>query len=92
MESERNLMTTTEAARYLGLKPSYLYKMMMRRRTKLTAKHPAIWYHVRKTNDLSTFFRTMQSWTIQRTWSRVSGIPRFKIPRTRSRKRKRADL
>ena len=25
MESERNLMTTTEAARYLGLKPSYLY-------------------------------------------------------------------
>ena len=31
LESERNLMTTTEAARYLGLKPSYLYKMMMRR-------------------------------------------------------------
>ena len=31
MKSERNLMTTTEAARYLGLKPSYLYKMMMRR-------------------------------------------------------------
>ena len=31
MESERNLMTTTEAARYRGLKPSYLYKMMMRR-------------------------------------------------------------
>ena len=31
MESERNLMTTTEAARYLGVKPSYLYKMMMRR-------------------------------------------------------------
>lgn len=31
MESERNLMTTTEAARYLELKPSYLYKMMMRR-------------------------------------------------------------
>ncbi len=30
MEKERNLMTTTEAARYLGLKPSYLYKMMMR--------------------------------------------------------------
>lgn len=29
MESERNLMTTTEAARYLGVKPSYLYKMMM---------------------------------------------------------------
>lgn len=24
-------MTTTVAARYLGLKPSYLYKMMMRR-------------------------------------------------------------
>lgn len=31
MENERNLMTTTEAARYLGLKSSYLYKMMMRR-------------------------------------------------------------
>ena len=31
MENERNLMTTTEAAKYLGLKPSYLYKMMMRR-------------------------------------------------------------
>ena len=31
MENERNLMTTTEAARYLGVKPSYLYKMMMRR-------------------------------------------------------------
>lgn len=31
MDNERNLMTTTEAARYLGLKPSYLYKMMMRR-------------------------------------------------------------
>ena len=29
MENERNLMTTTEAARYLGLKPSY--KVMMRR-------------------------------------------------------------
>ena len=28
MENERNLMTTTEAARYLGLKPSYLYKMI----------------------------------------------------------------
>ena len=26
MESERNLMNTTEAARYLGVKPSYLYK------------------------------------------------------------------
>lgn len=31
MENERNLMTTTEAARYLGLKPNYLYKLMMRR-------------------------------------------------------------
>lgn len=31
MDKERNLMTTTEAARYLGVKPSYLYKMMMRR-------------------------------------------------------------
>lgn len=31
MENERNMMTTTEAARYLGVKPSYLYKMMMRR-------------------------------------------------------------
>lgn len=31
MESERALMTTAEAARYLGLKPSYLYKLMMRR-------------------------------------------------------------
>ena len=24
-------MTTTEAAKYLGLRPSYLYKLMMRR-------------------------------------------------------------
>ena len=31
MDNERDLMTTTEAARYLGLKPSYLYKLMMRR-------------------------------------------------------------
>ena len=31
MESKRNLMTTMEAARYLGVKHSYLYKMMMRR-------------------------------------------------------------
>lgn len=31
MDNERNLMTATEAARYLGLKPSYLYKLMMRR-------------------------------------------------------------
>ncbi len=31
MERERNLLTNPEAARYLGLKPSYLYKMMMRR-------------------------------------------------------------
>ena len=31
METERNLLTTTEAAKYLGLKPSYLYKLMMRR-------------------------------------------------------------
>lgn len=31
MESERNLFTTSEAARYLGLKLSYLYKQMMRR-------------------------------------------------------------
>lgn len=29
--SERGLLTTTEAAQYLGVKPSYLYKMMMRR-------------------------------------------------------------
>ncbi len=28
--SERGLMTTAEAAQYLGVKPSYLYKMMMR--------------------------------------------------------------
>lgn len=31
MKTERNLLTTTEAAKYLGLKPSYLYKLMMRR-------------------------------------------------------------
>lgn len=31
METERNLLTTTEAAKYLGLKPSYLYKLVMRR-------------------------------------------------------------
>ena len=31
METERNLLTTTEAAKYLGLKPSYLCKLMMRR-------------------------------------------------------------
>ena len=31
MDQERNLLTTTEAAKYLGLKPSYLYKLMMRR-------------------------------------------------------------
>ena len=31
MDNERDLMTTTEAARYLGLIPSYLYKLMMRR-------------------------------------------------------------
>ena len=31
METERNLLTTTEAAKYLGLKPSDLYKLMMRR-------------------------------------------------------------
>ena len=29
--SERGLLTTTEAAHYLSVKPSYLYKMMMRR-------------------------------------------------------------
>ncbi len=29
--SEHGLLTTTEAAHYLGVKPSYLYKMMMRR-------------------------------------------------------------
>ncbi len=29
--SERGLLTTVEAAHYLGVKPSYLYKMMMRR-------------------------------------------------------------
>ncbi len=28
---ERGLLTTVEAAHYLGVKPSYLYKMMMRR-------------------------------------------------------------
>ena len=26
--SERGLLTTTEAAHYLGVKPSYLYKMI----------------------------------------------------------------
>ena len=31
MQTERYLLTTAEAARYLGLKPSYLYKLMMRR-------------------------------------------------------------
>lgn len=29
--NERTLLTTTEAAQYLGVRPSYLYKMMMRR-------------------------------------------------------------
>ncbi len=29
--NERSLLTTMEAAQYLGVKPSYLYKMMMRR-------------------------------------------------------------
>lgn len=29
--SKRGLLTTTEAAQYLGVKPSYLYKMMMQR-------------------------------------------------------------
>lgn len=29
--NERTLLTTMEAAQYLGVKPSYLYKMMMRR-------------------------------------------------------------
>ncbi len=29
--NERGLLTTVEAAHYLGAKPSYLYKMMMRR-------------------------------------------------------------
>lgn len=29
--NERGLLTTTEAAQYLGVRPSYLYKMMMRR-------------------------------------------------------------
>ncbi len=29
--NECGLLTTTEAAHYLGVKPSYLYKMMMRR-------------------------------------------------------------
>lgn len=29
--NELSLLTTTEAAHYLGVKPSYLYKMMMRR-------------------------------------------------------------
>ncbi len=29
--NERGLLTTVEAAHYLGVKPSYLYKMMMRR-------------------------------------------------------------
>jgi len=29
--NERGLLTTMEAAQYLGVKPSYLYKMMMRR-------------------------------------------------------------
>ncbi len=30
METERNLLTTAEAAKFLGLKPGYLYKLMMR--------------------------------------------------------------
>lgn len=31
MENTNNLMTTTEAAAFLGYKRSYLYKLMMRR-------------------------------------------------------------
>lgn len=31
MKSERNLMIIMEAALYLGVKPSYLYKIMMLR-------------------------------------------------------------
>ena len=30
----------------------------------------------------------MQLWTIQRTWNRVSGMPRFRNPRTRNRERR----
>ena len=42
IESERNLMTTTEAARNLGLKPSYLYKMMMRRAIPYYKRNPLL--------------------------------------------------
>ena len=80
MESERNLMTTTEAAKYLGLRPSYLYKLMMRRAIPYYKPNGKLCFFARE--DLDAWLRRVRVKSQDET---DSGAARYLVGRERNR-------
>ena len=80
MESERNLMTTTEAAKYLGLRPSYLYKLMMRRAIPYYKPNGKLCFFARE--DLDAWLRRVR---VKSHDEIDSGAARYLVGRERNR-------
>ena len=80
MESERNLMTTTEAAKYLGLRPSYLYKLMMRRAIPYYKPNGKLCFFARE--DLDAWLRRVR---VKLQDEIDSGAARYLVGRERNR-------
>lgn len=80
MESERNLMTTTEAAKYLGLRPSYLYKLMMRRAIPYYKPNGKLCFFARE--DLDAWLRRVR---VKSQEEIDSGAARYLVGRERNR-------
>ena len=80
MESERNLMTTTEAAKYLGLRPSYLYKLMMRRAIPYYKPNGKLCFFARE--DLDAWLRRVR---VKSTDEIAGGAARYLVGRERNR-------
>ncbi|KAB3729695.1 helix-turn-helix domain-containing protein [Phocaeicola vulgatus] len=80
MESERNLMTTTEAAKYLGLRPSYLYKLMMRRAIPYYKPNGKLCFFARE--DLDAWLRRVRVKSQEEIDSRAA---RYLVGRERNR-------
>ena len=80
MESERNLMTTTEAAKYLGLRPSYLYKLMMRRAIPYYKPNGKLCFFARE--DLDAWLRRVR---VKSQDEIDSGAARYQVGPERNR-------
>lgn len=80
METERNLLTTTEAAKYLGLRPSYLYKLMMRRAIPYYKPNGKLCFFARE--DLDAWLRRVR---VKSQDEIDSGAARYLVGRERNR-------